>query len=306
MQTALRCTLFALVLFVAACGADDDDDAQPSSSSSGAASVTSSSSGGSSGAATSSGGSTSSSGGLLGDAGAFEMPPTGGLWDYQIGTPYPPPQGVTLVSRDRGAAAAAGVYNICYVNGFQAQQEENDFWLNDHRDLVLLDGDEPVIDPDWDEMLLDVSTPQKREAIAGIADGWFADCAAKGFKAIEIDNLDTYSRSGGRLREDDCVAMERLFADKAHARGLAIGQKNSAEIVGRKSEMATDFAVVEECNRYDECSDYTAGYGAYVYVIEYRDQDLTAACARAHTPTVRRDLKLVGPDDGAYVYAQCP
>ena len=41
----------------------------------------------------------------------------------------------------------------------------------------------------------------------------------------------------------------RLFADAAHAAGLPIAQKNSAEITGRRTEMGTDFAVAEECDR---------------------------------------------------------
>ncbi len=301
-----------VLAFVSACG----DDPAAGSSSGAAASSSGDRGGGSSSSSSSSGGSAggSSSGSSSGAAplpdggssGALQLPPTSGLWDYQIGTAYPPPAGVQLVSRDRGAQAAPGVYSICYVNGFQAQQAENDFWLNDHPELVLRENGNPVIDPDWNEMLLDVGAPEKRAAIATIADGWFAECQAKGFQAIEIDNLDTYARSNGLLQEDDCVAMERLFADAAHSRGLAIGQKNSAEIVGRKADMGTDFAVVEECNRYDECDVYTSGYGAHVYVVEYRDQDLAKACAGAHPPTVRRDLQLVGPADQSYVYAQCP
>lgn len=306
MRSVLASSL-VLFAFVSACGSGDDaagDDDGPAQTSSGAAAGSSSSGG----ASSSGGGTTSSSGGAPdgGSSGALQLPPTAGLWDYQIGTPYAPTAGVVLVSRDRGAEAAAGIYSICYVNGFQAQQAENAFWLNDHPDLVRREGGEPVIDPDWQEMLLDVSTPDKRDAIAAIADGWFGECQAKGFQAIEIDNLDTYARSNGLLAEDDCVAMERLFANAAHARGLAIGQKNSAEIVGRKADMGTDFAVVEECNRYDECDAYTDGYGDHVYVVEYRDQDFTKACSGAHTPTVRRDLNLVGPGDDAYVYAQCP
>lgn len=299
---------FVLLALVWACSGAEVDADDDGSGAGEIPSAPSSSSGG--GAASSSGEATSSSGAVPppdgGSSGALQLPPTGGLWDYQIGTPYPPPTGVSLVSRDRGAQPAVGIYNICYVNGFQAQPSENPFWLEQHPDLVLRERGEPVIDPDWDEMLLDVSTPAKRMAIAAIADGWFAECKAKGFQAIEIDNLDTYSRSNGLLAEDDCVAMERLFADAAHARGLAIGQKNSAEIVARKAEMATDFAVVEECHRWDECDDYTAGYGEHVYIVEYREQDFSKACAAAHPPTVHRDPNLVGPADDEYVYSQCP
>ena len=90
-----------------------------------------------------------------------------------------------------------------------------------------------VIDPDWDEYMLDPRTPAQRSALAGVIGDWIAGCAAAGFDAVEIDNLDTFTRSDGLISEDDAVAQVRLFADAAHANGLAIAQKNSAEIVGR-------------------------------------------------------------------------
>ena len=270
---------------------------------------------GSAGASAGSGGTPGSAGGPGGAGGngsgggaAFVLPPTATRWDYQIGVAYPPPAGVGIVSRDRQASPAAGLYSICYVNGFQAQPSENDFWLTQHPDLILRDQDgNPVIDADWNEMLLDVHTPAKRAGIAAIVGDWIAGCQAAGFAAVEIDNLDSYIRSGGRLTEDDAVAMEKLFADAAHAHGLAIGQKNGAEMVPRRAEMGTDFAVVESCNQYDECDLYSDGYGAHVLVVEYTKKSFTTACAASvKLPTVLRDQDLVGPTDKAYVYEQCP
>ena len=88
---------------------------------------------------------------------------------------------------------------------------------------------------------IDTSTAAKRAAVAAIVGDWIRGCDQAGFDAVEIDNLDTFSRSGGRLTEADNVAQMRLFADASHAAGLAIAQKNSAEIVGRKADMGTDF-----------------------------------------------------------------
>ncbi len=67
--------------------------------------------------------------------------------------------------------------------------------------------------------------------------------------------------------------MSRRRRGRVHARcsprahtaaALAIAQKNSTEVLGRRAEMGTDFAVAEECNRYSECGDYTAVYGDQV------------------------------------------
>ncbi len=238
---------------------------------------------------------------------AFQLPPPDAGLDYQLGGAYPPPRGVQIVSRDRTAAPAMGLYNICYVNGFQSQPGEDDFWLDEHPDLVLRDeGGEPVTDPDWDEMLLDTSTPQKREALAAIAGGWITECAQDGYQAIEIDNLDTYARSGGRLTQDDAVDYMALLSAAAHGAGVAIAQKNSTEILDRAAEMATDFAVAEECSVYDECADYVDVYGDGVLMIEYGEADFEAGCSGfpGHS-IVLRDLYLSTPEGGDYVYAGC-
>jgi hypothetical protein len=235
------------------------------------------------------------------------LPPANAGLDYQLGGAYTPPAGVAIVSRDRNAAPAAGLYNICYVNGFQIQPDEEQMWTSRYPDLILRDeGGNPVIDTDWDEMLIDVGTPEKRTRVAAIVGAWIDGCASAGFDAIEIDNLDSFSRSGGRLDEADAVAAMRLFADAAHARNLPAAQKNSSELVGRRADMATDFVVAEECNRYTECDSYTASYGDAVLVIEYRAQDFTAGCAAfPNLSIVLRDRNLVTAGANGYVFDGC-
>ncbi len=238
---------------------------------------------------------------------SVRLPPPNAGFDYQLGGAYPPPAGVTVVSRDRTEAPEPDLYNICYVNGFQVQPDDVALWKTEHPDLMLRDKDgNLVIDPDWDEIMLAPTTPERRTALAEVIGEWIAKCAADGFDAVEIDNLDTFTRSDRLISEDDAVAQMRLFADAAHALGLPIAQKNSAEIVGRQAEMDTDFAVAEECNRYEECDAYTRGYGDHVLVIEYRRPDFDAAChAYPNLSIVLRDLDLVTPTDAGYVFGSC-
>ena len=66
------------------------------------------------------------------------LPPQGGQFDYQLGGAYAPPAGVTIVGRDRNDPPAPGVYSICYINGFQTQPDEADFWLS-YPDAILRD-----------------------------------------------------------------------------------------------------------------------------------------------------------------------
>src|SRR5438876_123758 len=53
--------------------------------------------------------------------------------------------------------------------------------------------------------------------------------------------------------------------------GLAIAQKNAAEISAKGARIGFDFAIAEECQAYSECGSYTRVYGARVIEIEYPD-----------------------------------
>src|SRR4051812_6756134 len=226
---------------------------------------------------------------------AVVPPPPNAGFDYQIGGPYAPPAGVRIVTRAHETKSAVpGLYNVCYINGFQAQSEDEGWWLSQHRDLVLQSGGVPVKDPDWNELFLDITTAAKRDALAAIVGGWITECRSSGFQAVEIDNLDSYTRTGGKLRADQAVAFLRLLSDRAHRAGLAVGQKNTPDLSSRRSELGTDFAVAEECNRYDECDAYTGSYGDHVLLVEYRQADFTKGCARwPQLSIVLRDVNVV-------------
>ncbi|TXS45478.1 hypothetical protein EAO75_21765 [Streptomyces sp. uw30] len=243
-----------------------------------------------------------------GGQGKVVLPEPGLGFDYQIGGAYPPPRGVEAVSRDRTAKPAPGVYNICYVNTFQAQPDAEEWWQARHPDLLLRDDDGSlVVDQDWDEALLDISTAAKRERLAGIVGKWFDGCAAAGYQAIEADNLDSHERSDGLLTADDNVAFGKLLAARAHAAGLAIGQKNAASLARQGRDLGFDFAVAEECGQYDECDAYADAYDDRVFVIEYRADGLAAACKGwgEELSVVLRDLDVVSEGEAGYRRRTC-
>ena len=245
---------------------------------------------------------------LTGRAAAVTLPPVDAPFDYQIGQAYPPPAGVRVVSRDREAEPAAGLYSICYVNAFQVQPQEVAWWQQHHDDLLLRDAaGEYVIDGAWDEIVLDIRTPAKRAALAAIVNGWIDGCAARGFQAVEPDNIDTYDRFDDLLTREQALAYLRLLAPHAHGAGLAIAQKNTTSLAEQGRAAGLDFAIAEECGRWDECGDYTDVYGDNLIVIEYTSSAFKKACAAVggRVSVVHRDLDVTAPGSGTYVYQAC-
>ena len=136
-------------------------------------------------------------------------------------------------------------------------------------------------------------------------------CKTAGFRAVEFDNLDSYTRSKGALSEADAIAFAKLLVSAAHDEGLAAAQKNTDQLGARgRTEIGFDFAIAEECDRFDECGDYTKVYGAHVLDVEYPDDlrgTFAEVCGRKGTPalTILRDRDLVPRGADRYVYRSC-
>ncbi len=203
-------------------------------------------------------------------------PPSNVDVDYQLGGAFQPAANVGIVVRDRTAKPAVGDYNICYVNAFQTQPNQKRLWKR-HPRLVLRSGGRPVVDEVWGEKLLDIRTKAKRRALGRIVGRWIVGCATHGFDAVEFDNLDSFSRSHGLLKPRQAKKYAARLVRLAHQSGLAAGQKNWATWNGRS--VGFDFAVAEECGRWDECGRYVSHFGDQVIVIEYRSRDFKGTCA---------------------------
>lgn len=121
-------------------------------------------------------------------------------------------------------------------------------------------------------------------------------CAAKGFDGVEYDWIDGYVQDTGfPLTRADQLRYDRWLAKAAHARGLAVAQKNGPGLVSDLVD-TWDMAVVEECFQYRECGRYRpyVEAGKPVFVVEYR---LTTAefCDRAAAlgmTAIRKRLSL--------------
>lgn len=232
--------------------------------------------------------------------------------DYQVGVTYDPAPGVNLVVRTATAFPEHGLYNVCAVNAFQTQRADVDFWLSNNRDLLLWDASgAPLADPDAPgEYILDISTSAKRGRIAEIQTRELRACVARGFQAVELDNLDSYTRSGGAFDLGAASAFAALLTAKAHALGMPIGQKNTPELGWAGSdEIGFDFAVAEDCIADQNCSAFTDVYGTRVIGLEYTDRtaDFALVCNDPRRPssTLLRDRALSGPGTPGYTAERC-
>jgi uncharacterized protein (TIGR03437 family) len=132
-----------------------------------------------------------------------------------------------------------------------------------------------------DESWLDI---RRLDVLGPIMEARFDLCKAKGFDAVEPDNVDGYdNRSGFDLTYADQLAYNRYIAKIAHDRELSVGLKNDLEQIG---DLIGDFdwALNEQCFQYDECETLKPfiDAGKAVFHVEYK---LEAAefCPAANT-----------------------
>ena len=144
--------------------------------------------------------------------------------------------------------------------------------------LVLRDADgQPVVDEAWGEC-------PARRTHRGQAEGARPDRRPLGARLRHAR-----VRRGG-VRQPRLVHPQRRAARPGARRsgtprcsstrrtphGLAAGQKNLAGFDG--TTIGYDFAVAEECGRYDECQRYVDDFGDQVLMIEYRTAGLRRTC----------------------------
>jgi hypothetical protein len=120
-----------------------------------------------------------------------------------------------------------------------------------------------------DERWLDI---RQLDVLVPLMDKRIQDCKAKGFDAVEPDVVDGYTNSTGfPLTAGDQLAYNRALTAVAHRYGLGVALKNDPEQAATL-EPAFDFAIVEECVQYGECSSYSPfiSAGKAVLHVEYK------------------------------------
>ena len=138
-------------------------------------------------------------------------------------------------------------------------------------------------------------------------------CQAKGFDAIEPDNLDAWT-NGVKVSQTDNLAFDLAIGQLAHSLPLSIGLKNLTVNLNA-SQYPTflstfDFAISEQCYEYSECGAYTAAgsfiaAGKAVFDVEYNASPNCTDANGGHMNAQKTDLNLVGATESGYVYTPC-
>jgi hypothetical protein len=125
-------------------------------------------------------------------------------------------------------------------------------------------------------------------------------CQAKGFDAVEPDNMEIQeSDTGFPISYDDQLRYALWFADEAHKRGLAIGQKNAADQVQDLINVF-DFAITEDAFYFGWAEKMTPFIkaGKPVFDAEYTDLpgDFSLFCHQSKQLNFSTILKHRGLD----------
>jgi hypothetical protein len=125
-------------------------------------------------------------------------------------------------------------------------------------------------------------------------------CKAKGFDAVEPDNMEIHTNDTGfPLTYEDQLKFALWLADESHKRGLAIGQKNASDQVADLVNIY-DFAITEDYFYYGDAesmSPYIKA-GKPVLAAEYTDLpgDFNAFCEQSKQLNFSTILKKRGLD----------
>jgi hypothetical protein len=201
-----------------------------------------------------SGGLLAASGGAVALARAHWKLPQHLTWYWQLqGAPKLKPVAATDIDGFENGAAevsklhAAGQHVICYV--------DVGTWENWRPDAAKFPKAVLGKSNGWPgERWLDV---RRLSVLEPLISARFRMCAAKGFDAIEPDNIDGFENDTGfPITASQQLSYDRWVAAEGHALGLAVLQKNDPEQASAL-QPSFDGVLDEQCNQYAECGSFT-------------------------------------------------
>jgi hypothetical protein len=212
--------------------------------------------------------------------------------------------GEGAAAADVAAIHAAGAKAVCYVDVGTLEQGRSDY--KDFPTSVIGPG---VVGWPGENWLL--VTAANQSVILPLMKARLTNwCQGKGFDAVEPDNLDAWTNITG-VSETDNVAYDLAIAGLGHGLSLSVGLKNTLPDASASNQAVMaptfDWALVEQCYEYSECTPYGQfiSAGKAVWDVEYNVSPNCAQADMAHLNAQLRDLNLAGPHDNGYKYTPC-
>lgn len=183
---------------------------------------------------------------------SVQPPPAGASWQWQLDGRLDLGVGARVYELDGFDTSRAqvarlrrdGRYVVCYVSAGAWER-----WRPDADRFPRALRGAPNGWPG--ERWLDV---RRIDLLAAPLRARLAMCRAKGFHAVEADNVDGWTNDTGfPLTARDQLRFNRWIARAAHAEGLAVALKNDLEQAPALVRHF-DFAVLEQCFQYRECA----------------------------------------------------
>lgn len=129
------------------------------------------------------------------------------------------------------------------------------------------------------EIWLDVTSPETAKVMANRMDM----AVALGCDGVELDNVDGFvADTGLNITYQQELDYQRLLANEAHKRNLAVALKNAVEMIPDVAQYF-DLAINEVCLVWNECGTYQAiiDAGKPVFHVEYDQVYVNDPAARA-------------------------
>jgi hypothetical protein len=182
------------------------------------------------------------------------------------------------------AIHARGARAICYIDVGTAEN-----WRSDY---AKFPASVMGADNGWPgEKWLDV---RQLSVLEPIMEARFAMCKAKGFDAVEPDNVDSYENDPGfPTTAKDQLTFNIWVAKAVHALGMSVAQKNDDDQAAQLVSYF-DFVVVEQCAQYSECDSFEPYTAAHKAVLDVEYSGGTGFCAGlpAGVSGMAKDLNL--------------
>lgn len=129
------------------------------------------------------------------------------------------------------------------------------------------------------EIWVDVTSPETAKVMANRMDM----AVALGCDGVELDNVDGFvADTGLNISYQEELDYQRLLANEAHKRNLAVALKNAVEMIPDVADYF-DMAINEVCLVWNECGTYQAiiDAGKPVFHVEYDEAYVNDPAARA-------------------------